>query len=239
MLSKEQEKLINEITYATNSQTSINLRDLKANDEIQRSLIEDVENLVIDEQGNSEYIYKPKRDNVTSRNSITIAVAAEAIFSIWNKKPHVVKFRKNRLFEDNYYNEIFTDKLNGAQLVLSVLIWRYVETKRKTSIDELYESYPFIGYASNLVSMIIGILILQDNNISKYKISYINFKDLRESFENNKDDYYRKALDILKNELESERVNIDLTTDSLQRIAGLFRGGYLTENVIRRLNRVL
>ncbi len=234
MLSKEQEKMINEITYATNSQTAINLRDLKANDDIQKSLIEDVSKLVVTDD-KSEYIYKPKRDNTTSRNNITIAVAAEAIFSIWNEKPHVVKFRKNRLFEDNYYNEIFTDKINGAQLVLAVLIWRYVETKRKTSIDELYEKYPFIGYASNLVSMIVGILILQDKQITKNKISYINFKELREKFEINKNDYYIKALEILKEELESERINIDLSIDSLQRIAGLFRGGYLTQHIIKRL----
>ena len=235
MLSPEQEKLINEITYATNSQTAINLRDLKANDEIQKSLIDDVSRLVVDEQGKPEYIYKPKRDNITSRNSITIAVAAEAILSIWNKKPHVVKFRKTRLFEDNYYNEIFTDKLNGAQLVLAVLIWRYVETKRKTSIDELYEEYPFIGYSSNLVSMIIGIFILKDKSITKDKITYINFKDLREIFEEKKEMYYVDALNLVKEELESERVSIDLETDSLQRIAGLFRSGYLTEYVTRRL----
>lgn len=235
MLSKEQEKMINEITYATNSQTAINLRDLKANDDIQKSLIEDVSNLLKDDKDNSVYTYKPKRDNVVSRNNITIAVAAEAIFSIWNEKPHVVKFRKNRLFEDNYYNDIFTDKLNGAQLVLAVLIWRYVETKRKTSIDELYEDYPFIGYASNLVSMIVGILILQDKNISKNKISYINFQELKEHFEVHKDNYYISALNILKEELESERIEISLADDSLQRIAGLFRGGYLTQHIIRRL----
>ena len=235
MLSKEQEKMINEITYATNSQTAINLRDLKANDEIQKSLIEDVKNLIIDEEGKPEYTYKPKRDNTTSRNGITIAVAAEAVFSIWNEKPHVVKFRKNRLFEDTYYNEIFSKKLNGAQLVLAVLVWRYVETKRKTSIDELYEDYPFIGYASNIISMMIGILLLNDMDIPREKVTHYNFTKLREKFEISKDEYYTKALNILKNELQSNNIEIDLDTDSLQRIAGLFRGGYLTEHIIKKL----
>jgi len=235
MLSEEQEKLINEITYATNSQTAINLRDLKANDTIQKSLIEDVFYLDKDELGHAKYIYKTKRDSITSRTNITIAVAAEAIFSIWNEKPHVVKFRKNRLFEDNYYNEIFTDKLNGAQLVLAVLIWRYVETKRKHSIDTLYEEYPFIGYSSNLLAMVIGILLLKNNNLFKDKIAYSNFKNLREDFEDNQEDYYRNALDIIKDEIESERININLSNDSLQRIAGLFRGGYLTELILKKL----
>lgn len=239
MLANEQEKMINEITYATNSQTAINLRDLKANDEIQKSLIDDVANLVVDEGGKPEYIYKPKRDNIISRNIITIAVAAEAIFSIWNEKPHVVKFRKNRLFEDNYYNDIFSKKLNGAQLVLAVLIWRYVETKRKTSIESLYETYPFVGYASNIVSMMIGIVLLQDMHISRDKITYHNFKELKEKFEISKDTYYINALNTLKGELQSEHVQIDLESDSLQRIAGLFRGGYLTEHIIRKLKKGL
>lgn len=234
-LTQEQIKLINEITYATNSQTAINLRDLKANDDIQKSLIESVASLEKDDKGNSEYIYKPKRDNIVSRNAITIAVAAEAILSIWNQKPHVVKFRKNRLFEDNFYNEIFTKELNGAKMVLAVLIWRYVETKRKTSIETMYEEYPFVGYASNIISMIIGCLLIKRNNIIIDRVSHTNFKTLKDYFESNKDGLYKESLELLKNELKSEHINIDLEIDSLQRIAGLFRGGYLTQHIIKKL----
>jgi hypothetical protein len=234
-LTQEQIKLINEITYATNSQTAINLRDLKANDDIQKSLIESVASLEKDDKGNSEYIYKPKRDNIVSRNAITIAVAAEAILSIWNQKPHVVKFRKNRLFEDNFYNEIFTSELNGAKIVLAVLIWRYVETKRKTSLDSMYQEYPFVGYASNIISMIIGILLIKKNNIAIDKISHTNFKILSECLESSKDELYQEALKLLKDELVSEHIHINLQIDSLQRIAGLFRGGYLTQHIVNKL----
>lgn len=235
-LSPEQEKLINEITYATNSQTAINLRDLKANDEIQRQLIEAVSKLELDENNRPVYTYKPKRDAIISKNSITIAVAAEAILSIWLFKPHIVKFRKSRLFEDAFYNEIFNEKLNAAQLVLAVLIWRFVETKRKTQ-NELYKEYPFIGYASNIISMIIGIYLLNEFNISKDKINHINFKELKKTFEDKKEDFYKQALELLKEELQSDRIDIDFKLSSLQKIAGVFRGGYLTQNILEKLRK--
>jgi len=236
-LSPEQEKIINEITYATNSQTAINLRDLKANDEIQKNLIKAVEKLELDNDLKPVYQYKPKRDAVTSKGAISIAVAAEAILSIWHKKPHVVKFRKNRMFEDIYYNEIFDTSINAAKLVLAVLIWRYVETKRKTANQELYQIYPFLGYASNIVSMIIGELLLRDFGIKQDKIDHINFKELKGQFELNKDSYYEEAMNMLKNELESERLHVDLKLDSLQKIAGVFRSGYLTQSIVQKLKK--
>ena len=235
-LNPEHIKLINEITYATNSQTAINLRDLKSNDDIQKSLIQSVSELEKDAQGDSTYTYKPKRDEIISRSAISIAVAAEAILSIWGQEPHVVKFRKSRLFDDNYYNRIFTQELNGAKLVLAVLIWRYVETRRKTAIEEMYEEYPFVGYASNTISMIIGILLLKQNSTSIEKISHTNFKDLKSYLDENIEKLYKEALEIVKKELEGENINIKLNIDSLQRIAGAFRGGYLTQQIINKLN---
>ena len=235
-LSPEQEKIINEITYATNSQTAINLRDLKANDEIQKNLIEAVAKLELDKNNNPVYSYKPKRDAVVSRNAISITVAAEAILSVWIRKPHVVKFRKNRMFEDSYYNEIFNHSLNASKLVLAVLIWRFVETKRKTAKNELYIKYPFLGYASNIVSMIIGDLLIKDIGINREQISHTNFIRLKNIFEEKKEIYYEKAMNMIKEEIESDKIKINIKLDSLQRIAGVFRGGYLTQNIIKRLD---
>ena len=47
---------------------------------------------------------------------------------------------------------------------------------------------------------------------------------------------YKEALEIVKKELEGENINIKLNIDSLQRIAGAFRGGYLTQQIINKLN---
>ena len=134
-----------------------------------------------------------------------------------------------------YYNKIFTKELNGAKVVLAVLIWRYVETTRKTSIETMYDIYPFIGYASNTISMIIGMLVLKKANINISSISHTNFKILKNIFDENIESFYKEALEIVKDELQSESINIRLDTDSLQRIAGAFRGGYLTQQIINKL----
>jgi len=55
--------------------------------------------------------------------SITSSVAAESIYSIWRKRPHQAKFKRNELF-GKFYHDVFND-INGAQLVLAVLIYRF------------------------------------------------------------------------------------------------------------------
>lgn len=160
-LSENTEELINKITYATNSQIVVNLRDLKSQDSRQITLSEAVKILETDEKGNPVYTYKIKKGDRSNKNTISITVAAESIISTWRKQPHKVKFRKNRLFDDEQYDIIFTEELNSAQLVLAVLIWRFVETKRKHYSDEYYDKYPFVAYASNHLCMIIGSKILQ------------------------------------------------------------------------------
>jgi hypothetical protein len=76
-LEESDQELVREIIYATNSQNPVNLRDLKANDEIQRKL-----ELATTELG---YEYKRKRDAVNngSSNIISAPVAARAVFAIW------------------------------------------------------------------------------------------------------------------------------------------------------------
>lgn len=60
-LSENTEELINKITYATNSQTVVNLRDLKSQDSRQITLSESVKILETDEKGNPVYTYKIKK----------------------------------------------------------------------------------------------------------------------------------------------------------------------------------
>jgi len=50
---------------------------------------------------------------------ITVGVAAEAILSVWRGKPHQVKFFSREHF-GKLYNVIFTEQLNGAQVVIAV-----------------------------------------------------------------------------------------------------------------------
>lgn len=76
----DDENIVQAITYATNSQNPVDLRDLKSNDDRQ----------ILLETGAKElgYVYKRKRDNISYSNSIPVTVAAEAVLSVWRGMPH-------------------------------------------------------------------------------------------------------------------------------------------------------
>lgn len=217
--------LLDKITLATNSQSVVNLKDLKSNDEIQKQLAESIKLLGFD--------YKPKREHSNSNQSISIGVAAEAIFSTWCNEPHSIKFSKNRLFS-GYYDKIFNDKLNGAQLVLAVLVWRYVENTRKTD-KNLRDKYYFINYASNLMCMVMGMLILKQYSIKIENITHTNFKDIEQRFNQDKESLYHKALAIIDKGLKSLVPNDNLDNPSI--IARHFRNAELTDEVIKIINQ--
>jgi len=50
--------------------------------------------------------------------------------AVWQRKPHAAKFRRSKLFSD-FYQEVFSDGLQPAHVLLSVLAFRMVENERK------------------------------------------------------------------------------------------------------------
>lgn len=218
--------LLDKITLATNSQSVVNLKDLKSNDEIQKALEQSVRLLGFE--------YKPKRGHSNSNQSISIGVAAEAIFSTWYDEPHSIKFSKNRLFSI-YYNKIFNDKLNGAQLILAVLVWRYVENTRKSD-ESLRDEYYFINYASNLMCMVIGRLIKNKYGIVWTDIAHNNFKEIIQKFDQDKESLYKEALKIIDKGLKNLSPNGNI--NNLSVIARHFRNAELTDETIKIVNEL-
>jgi len=80
-LPAEGPDLVRQITYATNSQNPVDLRDLRSNDQMQRQL-----ELSIAELG---YAYRRQRSDTPIKSTdITTATAAEAVLSVWRRWPH-------------------------------------------------------------------------------------------------------------------------------------------------------
>ncbi len=183
--------IIQDIIYATNSQNSVDFRDLKSNDECQRMLETGARDL--------GYIYKRKRDNVLNANVIPSTVAAEAVFAVWRDRPHLAKYKRNEFF-DKYYSFIF-DHLNAAQMIIAVLIFRYCDNNRKktTHQDGVREHRPYSQY---FMAYMIGKQILTSFNIHLQEITHNNFKKIKDYFEQNKESMYDKAeramVDVLK-----------------------------------------
>ena len=60
---------------------------------------------------------------------------------------------------------IFNDSLNAAQIVIAVLIYRFVDSERKRRSGEV-DAPRFLAYANHFLAMILGEYLLQERKIS-------------------------------------------------------------------------
>lgn len=214
-LSEDDQDFVRDITYATNSQNPVDLRDLRSNDEIQRQL-----EIGINDLG---YTYKRKREEGGGGSSVvTSSIVAEAVLAIWRKKPQQAKFRRKEHF-GKLYGEIFNE-LNAAQALLATLIFRHIENERKRPSTE--NPPDFLPYASHYISMLVGRKLLAEKNLQLSDVSHLNFKDIHDMFEKQKLEYHRKSIDNILKALKECYGDRDI---SLQQLSATFRRGDLIE----------
>ena len=214
-LAETHREIIQDITYATNSQNPVDLRDLRSNDEMQKNL-----ELGLSDLG---YTYRRQREEGDGGLSvITSLIAAEAVLAIWRERPHQAKFRRKEHF-GKLYEDIFKH-LNAAQTLLAVLIFRAVENERKR--PKMAEPPAFLPYSSHYIAMLIGRKLLENKNISLDEVSHRNVQGLLHTFEDNQAQYHANAIQSLEKALKDcygERAV------SLQQLSATFRRGDLLE----------
>jgi len=218
----QDKNFIEGITHATNSQNPVDFRDLKSNDEMQCLL----------EQGAEElgYTYKRKRDNQTNTDTIPSSVAAEAVFAIWRKKPHLAKYRKSEFF-NAYYYEIFDD-LNAAQMIIAVLIFRMCDSNRKKSSPD-QDIQAQRRYSHFLLASIIGKNILNHFSINIQQLTHKNFLEIKDYFNANRNDLYDEAEQHLLKHLKRDFGEESLEDLDGRTMAAAFRRFDFVENVLK------
>ena len=212
-LPRDNDGLVQRITYATNSQNPVDLKDLRANDERQKILEKDIEQL--------GFNYRTKRSNTPTRSAdITSGVAAEAVLSVWRRKPHQAKFFSREHF-GKLYDTIFTDQLNGAQIVIAVQLYRIAENRRKRpeSTDP-----DFVRYASCFIAMQMGQKLLADMKVQMKDISHQNFQSAQMLIDQNGESYFNASLQDIKQALQDLYGEQEI---SLQQLSATFRRGDL------------
>lgn len=212
--------LVRSITYATNSQNPVDLRDLKSNDPIQRALETSIAAL------NRRYV-RYKSDSSASEGDISSAAAAQAVLSVWRKRPQMAKYQGGEHF-GKFYEVIFTGALNGAQVVLAVDLVRFVERKRRTAAAG---APVFIPYASQYLAMVLGEEVLKATGITLDALNHTNLMTVQANFVTHGDDLYDTAVDRVDRAVKSLFNVGDLTGLTWQRIAGAFRRGELIEEL--------
>lgn len=176
--------VVSDITVATNSQTPVDLRDLRANDSLQKGL-----EIAMKDMG---YTYRRKKDSfmLLDASVMPSSVVAEAVLSIWRKKPHIAKFKQAELF-GNFYHEVF-DNLNGAQAVLAVLMYRYCDNQRRK--EELVKENPHLPYSNFFVAMLMGHLLLAALELSLKDLTHNSFEKAKGLFETKKEALFKEAV---------------------------------------------
>lgn len=217
-LPSDNDDLVQKITYATNSQNPVDLKDLRANDERQQRLEIDIQQL--------GFNYRRKRSDTSSRSTtdITSGVAAEAILSVWQEKPQQAKFFAREHF-GKLYDSIFTDQLNGAQVVLAVQLYRIAENRRKR--PEANDP-DFVRYASCFIAMQMGRRLLSKMNLQKKDISHQNFQAARQLIEKNVETYFNTSVQDIQQALKNLYGEQEI---SLQQLSATFRRGDLIDQL--------
>ena len=214
-LADDDQDFVKDITYATNSQNPVDLRDLRSNDEIQKNLELGMKDL--------GYTYKRQREEGGfGSNVIASSITAEATLAVWRKKPHQAKFRRKEHF-GKLYEEIYKN-LNAAQAILAVLIFRAAENERKRPSLDAPPS--FIPYASHYISMLVGRELLHDQGIVLKDVSHRNFAELLERLQNNEANYHDRAVENVTEALKACYGDREI---SLQQLSATFRRGDLLE----------
>jgi AIPR protein len=216
-LPSDNDDLVQKITYATNSQNPVDLKDLRANDVRQQQLEMDIEQL--------GFHYRRKRsDSGTKPTDITSGVAAEAVLAVWREKPHQAKFFTREHF-GKLYDSVFTVQLNGAQVVAAVQLYRIAENRRKRPGVNDPE---FVRYASCFIAMQMGRRLLNEMKLPIEKINHQNFQIAQAKIEQNGDTYFNSSVEDIQEALQRLYGDQEI---SLQQLSATFRRGDLIEKL--------
>lgn len=216
-LPQDDQSFVQSITYATNSQNPVDLRDLKSNDEKQRELTQALAEL--------GYQYRSQRyDAPVSGRELTSAAVAEAVLAVWRRRPHQARFNVSEHF-GKLYDIIFSKDLNGTQVAVASSIWRFTENRRRRPPPGAPD---FLPYATRFIAMLMGQSLLKQMNISLEQLTHRNFAEADRIIDRDSEAMFQQASDKIESELNKIFAQQERT---LQRLSATFRRGDLIETL--------
>ena len=138
---------VSKVVLTTNNQNAISSRDLKANDRIQ----EDYQ-LAFQKLYGLLYERKPREFKGLSREEAYTVISnekvAQAYLAIVKKKPTIARTQKYRIWDDEWYRQIFPEATVGKH-VLAYLIYDYCLRAKKDALVEWCDDpirYSIVSY---------------------------------------------------------------------------------------------
>ena len=208
-LQQEDTEVVDAITFATNSQNPVDLRDLKANEPRQKALATSILGL--------GYTYRAKRDERTAApDEFTSALVAEAVLAVWRQRPHQARFSGREHF-GALYDTIFRQDLNGTQAIVASLLLRHAENRRKRPPQNAPD---FLAYGSRFIAMLMGRYLLEEMGIPLDRLDHRNFTQARDLVGQRSDSYVSRAEQQIEDAL---RPLFRTRERTLQRLSATFR----------------
>lgn len=126
----DDEKIISEIVKFNNSQNKVNAPDFRSNDQTQRRLISEFENL-------KNVTYSSRRGgaiDIIKRNPNMIpSVTAGQVLAAFHREPDIAYNSKSKIWEsDSLYPKFFNDNTSAKNIFLSYTLFRAVEELKFT-----------------------------------------------------------------------------------------------------------
>ena len=141
-----------DITYRTNNQNSVNIRDQRSRDKVQRELQAEVQEIF---GGRFGYEIrrgeKAKGDRVLTNERAAQLIMASYLDESWNAVKKVVLF-------DDAYRRIFSRRINAYKLYLLSLMDSVIQDSRDELRDELSASFASVRFA--LVGLLADVIRL-------------------------------------------------------------------------------
>ena len=136
-------ELIDVVTYRTNNQNSISIKDHRSNSSSQRGLQKDISKIY-----GEKVFYGIKRGEISPANVPVFdnGVAAQLLMSVWLKDP-ANAVRKNLLFGDETFYRIFSHDVDAHKIYLAFMIDGIIDRKRKDLPTLLQSSFASVKFA--------------------------------------------------------------------------------------------
>jgi len=168
---------------------------------------------------------------ISFHENISSGSASEALLAVWRHAPHQAKFFMREHF-GKLYGVIFTQELNGVQVILAVLLYRITENRRRR--PEQNDPF-FVHYAFCFIAMQMGSRLLRNMGVSLAELTHRNFKEAVRLIEKNGSVYYSESVKDVKMALESlygigEKDILDVIP--FQQLSATFRRGDLIHTLL-------
>lgn len=217
-LAEDDRDIVRSITYATNSQNPVDLRDLRANDPVQERLAMGLADL--------GYTYLRKRGQPRNgKPIIRPKEAAEASMAVLAGKPHIARFQSGALF-GRWYSEAFPEDLVPAQIAFAVEVVRAVKQcmeagLRRDPIEGLPDPPRWLPYGQLAIAALVGQSLGKD-------VDHLGLPGRLQALQASVQDEYLAALDIVDLFVSG---HAHLGRSSLQKLSAAFRRSGLTQSV--------